>query len=60
MKLFKKKDKNIEAEETLAKNAENAKQPQMAKMPEQYRKQKTMSLRQLFVPSEARQGATQC
>ena len=25
MKLFKKKDKNIEAEETLAKNAENAK-----------------------------------
>ena len=25
MKLFKKKDKNIEAEETLAKNAESAK-----------------------------------
>ena len=41
MKLFKKKDKNIEAEETLAKNAE-------------YRKQKKMSLRQLFVPSVAR------
>lgn len=54
MKLFKKKDKNIEAEETLAKNAENAKQPQMAKMPVQYRKQKKMSLRQLFVPSVAR------
>lgn len=33
MKLFKKKDKNIEAEETLAKNAESEKQPQMAKMP---------------------------
>lgn len=31
MKLFKKKDKNIEAEETLAKNAESVKQPQMAK-----------------------------
>ena len=48
MKLFKKKDKNIEAEETLAKNAE------MAKMPVQHRKQKRMSLRQLFVPSVAR------
>ena len=54
MKLFKKKDKNIEAEETLAKNAESAKQPQMAKMPVQHRKQKRMSPRQSFVPSVAR------
>ena len=60
MKLFKKKDKNIEADEALAKNAESAKrsqmekQPQMAKMPVQHRKQKRMSLRQSFVPSVAR------
>lgn len=33
MKLFKKKDKNIEAEETLAKKLRAKKQPQMAKMP---------------------------
>ena len=54
MKLFKKKDKNIEAEENLAKNARAQKQPQMAKMPVQHRKQKRMSLRQSFVPSVAR------
>ena len=54
MKLFKKKDKNIEAEETLARTLRTQKQPQMAKMPVQYRKQKKMSLRQLFVPSVAR------
>lgn len=54
MKLFKKKDKNIEAEEILAKNAESAKTAADGKMPVQHRKQKRMSLRQLFVPSVAR------
>lgn len=54
MKLFKKKDKNIEAEETLARTLRAQKQPQMAKMPVQHRKQKRMSLRQSFVPSVVR------
>lgn len=54
MKLFKKKDKNIEAEETLARTLRAQKQPQMAKMSVQHRKQKRMPLRQSFVPSVAR------
>lgn len=54
MKLFKKKDKNIEAEETLAKNAESAKTAADGKNAGQHRKQKRMSLRQSFVPSVAR------
>ena len=41
MKLFKKKDKNIEAEENLAKNAESDKNSRrMAKMPVQQQENK--------------------
>ena len=51
MKLFKKKDKDYDYD--LADDVV-ADKPQMAKMPVQHRKQKRMSLRQLFVPSVAK------
>lgn len=54
MKLFKKKDKNIEAEEILAKNAESAKTAADGENASAAQETKRMSLRQLFVQSVAR------
>ena len=55
MKLFKKKDKNIEAEETLAKNAESEKTAaEWQKCRCSTGNKRRMPLRQSFVPSVAR------
>lgn len=54
MKLFKKKDKNIEAEETLAKNAESEKTAADGKNAGVAQETKEDALRQSFVPSVAR------
>ncbi len=60
MKLFKKKDKIIEAEENLAKNAESAKTAADGKIAGAAQNAKRMSLRQSFVQSVERDYQISC